>query len=105
MAENTVSDLLGWLDVCPTPFHSARKAADDLVAAGFGEVTRLTADSSRGVLVREGSVAAWVTAPGARTFRVIGTHTDSPNLRIHPNPPSDPTGGSSWAWRSTAACC
>lgn len=87
MADAHVPDLLGWLDACPTPFHSARRAADDLVAAGFVEVTRLDGGlPAKGVLVREGSVAAWISVPGARTFRVIGTHTDSPNLRIHPNP-------------------
>jgi len=59
MAEAPVSDLLGWLDACPTPFHSARRAADDLVAAGFVEVTRLDGGlPEKGVLVREGSVAA-----------------------------------------------
>ncbi|MFM8825731.1 MAG: M18 family aminopeptidase [Actinomycetota bacterium] len=87
MAEHDTAGLLQWLDACPTPFHSARRAADELVAAGFGEVPGLGGDlPARGVLVREGSVAAWVLAPGARTFRVIGTHTDSPNLRVHPNP-------------------
>lgn len=87
MAENPVHDLLGWLDACPTPFHAARRAAEELVAAGFTEVARLDGQlPARGVLVREGSVAAWIAVPGARTFRVIGTHTDSPNLRVHPNP-------------------
>lgn len=94
MADEPIHDLLAWLDGCPTPFHAARRAADELVSAGFTEVTGLDGDlPSRGVLVREGSVAAWITVPGARTFRVIGTHTDSPNLRVQPNPGF---GGNGW---------
>jgi aspartyl aminopeptidase len=87
MADAMTDDLLAWLDACPTPFHAARRAADELVAAGFSPVQELANGvTARGVMVRDGSVVAWVRSPGARSFRVLGAHTDSPNLRIQPNP-------------------
>ncbi|MEY4010865.1 MAG: hypothetical protein RLZZ93_1558, partial [Actinomycetota bacterium] len=86
MADAMTDDLLAWLDACPTPFHAARRAADELVASGFSPVQELANGvTARGVMVRDGSVVAWVRSPGAKSFRVLGAHTDSPNLRIQPN--------------------
>ena len=82
-----VSSLLAWLDACPTPFHSVARAADTLRGAGFTEVQRLGGDlPMRGFVIRDGSIAAWSRAGAGAEFRVVGGHTDSPNLRVHPNP-------------------
>jgi aspartyl aminopeptidase len=42
----------------------------------------------RGLVVRGGSLVAWSGVPGASgaPMRLIGAHTDSPNLRIRPRP-------------------
>ncbi|HEX2383208.1 MAG TPA: M18 family aminopeptidase [Acidimicrobiales bacterium] len=86
-------DLLAFVQESPTPFHACVSAAARLDAVGF---TRLDESSEwpegpdqRHYLVRDGSLIAWtVPSPAVATtpFRIIGAHTDSPNLRIKPHP-------------------
>ena len=63
-----------------------------MVASGFtavGESERWPRESGRYFTVRGGSLVAWSTerAEGAVSpFRVVGAHTDSPNLRVKPRP-------------------
>lgn len=93
-APSSASSLMRWLDSCPTPFHVVSRAVSTLVDAGFA-VVRSFAESgtqqpgslaSHGVHVVDGTVVAWrLGSPGA-PFRIIGAHTDSPNLRVQPNP-------------------
>ncbi len=85
--------LIDFVDASPSPFHAVRTAAALLAPAGFTEVDEADAFPSapgRHCLVRGGSLVAWSTedrpAAPARSFRVVGAHTDSPNLRIKPNP-------------------
>jgi len=85
-------DLLSFISRAPSPFHAAAEAARRLVAAGF-ETTDPQgpwADvPDRGVMVRGGALVAWVVGAGGRPgqpFRILGAHTDSPNLRIKPRP-------------------
>src|SRR5262245_8820871 len=86
-------DLLVFLDRSPTPFHAAREAASRLAAAGFREISERDAWSiapgDRRYLVRGGStIVAFVAgseSPATGGFRMIGAHTDSPNLRVKPN--------------------
>ncbi len=69
------------------------EAARRLAAAGFVELSELDDWSGRSgplFLRRGGSLVAWIGRPGSlgagRGFRVVGAHTDSPNLRIKPRP-------------------
>lgn len=90
-AANAIADLCEFLDDSPSPFHAAATAARRLRAAGFRELgagddwSDLPAD---GFVTEGGSVVAWrhgdvtPTAP----FRLAGAHTDSPCLRVKPNP-------------------
>jgi aspartyl aminopeptidase len=83
--------LLELLDRSPTPYHAVETAAEELVGAGFAEVAPGAPLPARGrVFVRRGgSLVAWVVdeAHGpASPVRVVGAHTDSPNLRIKPQP-------------------
>lgn len=81
-------DLIGFIDASPTPFHAVHNAAARLTDAGFEEFdpVRATEPGARFV-VRDGALVAWVDgdAPTA-ALRLIGAHTDSPNLRIRPRP-------------------
>jgi aspartyl aminopeptidase len=90
-----VSDLLSYLCVSPSPYHAVASAAARLQAAGFQELdaqqpwSRSDVTGSRYV-IRGGALLAWDASgdvdPIAKGFRIIGAHTDSPNLRIKPNP-------------------
>lgn len=79
------------IDASPSPFHACRSAAAALEAAGFDRVDERDAwgaGPGRRYLVRGGSLVAWAAGQHhgpADGFRVIGAHTDSPNLRIKPH--------------------
>ena len=86
-------DLCAFIDRSPTPFHAAREAASRLSAEGFRELDERDAWSlvpgDRCYVVRGGStLVAFVAgseSPATGGFRMIGAHTDSPNLRVKPN--------------------
>jgi aspartyl aminopeptidase len=84
--------MLAFCDASPSPYHACATAAALLGEAGF---TRLAEDAAwpgepgHWYVVRGGSLIAWVTASGHQAhegFRIVGAHTDSPNLRIKPRP-------------------
>ncbi|MDR7087083.1 aspartyl aminopeptidase [Aeromicrobium panaciterrae] len=82
------ADLCTFVDQSPTPFHVCATVAARLDAGGFvqlDERDEWPADQGRYYVVRGGSLVAWSTeastAP-ADGFRVVGGHTDSPNLRL-----------------------
>jgi aspartyl aminopeptidase len=87
--------LIDFVDASPTPFHACEQAARRLAEAGFTEVVetdRFPSEPGRHWMLRGGSLIAWDTtgAYGAGAgpeagFRVVGAHTDSPNLRVKPN--------------------
>jgi aspartyl aminopeptidase len=83
--------LLPRLDASPTPYHAVDTAARALVEAGFTEIEPGAPLPSRGKVVvrRGGALVAWVVGEAHRAWspvRVVGAHTDSPNLRIKPRP-------------------
>ena len=89
MADNGTVDVRGlvdWLDACPTPFHSVDRAVAELTAAGFGALQQGSELPTRGYLARDGAIVAWALGDRGAPVRVIGAHTDSPNLRVHPRP-------------------
>lgn len=81
--------LCEFIDASPSPFHVCRTAADRLLAAGFTELSESDAWPASGdhFVVRAGSLIAWrsTSEPGL-PFRVVGAHTDSPNLRVKQHP-------------------
>ena len=88
-----VQGLIDYVDASPSPFHAARTAARLLAADGFVEVDEaepFPTEPGRQYLVRGGSLVAWSTQDRPHrpvaSFRVVGAHTDSQNLRIKPNP-------------------
>src|SRR4051812_40208266 len=86
-------DLGAFVDRSPTPFHAAREAAARLSAAGFTEVSERDAwafsPGDKRYVIRGGSsIIAFIVgseSPATGGFRMIGAHTDSPNLRVKPN--------------------
>jgi aspartyl aminopeptidase len=87
-------DLLAFIDASPTPYHAVAEVAQRLSQAGFVELKESAAwrldAGARFYVTRSGSsIAAFVL--GARPaheagFSLIGAHTDSPNLRLKPQP-------------------
>lgn len=84
--------LLDYLAASPTPFHAARSSARLLTEAGYFELAESEpwpAGPGRYLIRRGGSLIAWSSDDGAGPatgFRIVGAHTDSPNLRIKPRP-------------------
>ena len=90
--DSEAAGLCAFVDASPSPFHACAQAAQRLEAAGFSLLAETDAFPTvvgRRYLIRGGSLIAWSTerAHGPATpFRVVGAHTDSPNLRIKPRP-------------------
>lgn len=87
-----LSGLCDYLDASPSPFHAVHAATALLAEAGFtvlDEATTFPAAPGRYAVVRGGSLVAFSTeraTDAAAPFRVVGAHTDSPNLRVKPQP-------------------
>jgi aspartyl aminopeptidase len=87
-----VADLLAFLDRSPTPYHAVAEVRRRLEAAGFRELRESEAwdlgPGDRRFAVRGGGslVALQIgsVSPAEAGFRVVGAHTDSPNLRLRP---------------------
>jgi aspartyl aminopeptidase len=95
-----VQDLLDYINASPTPFHAVQETAARLRAKGYrqldeSEAWKLEAGHKVFVVRGGGSIAAFHlgSAPVERAgFQLVGAHTDSPNLRVKPNPELDKTG-------------
>lgn len=79
-------DLCSFIDASPSPFHAAGEAARRLEGAGFARVDEGDTHDGPAYLVRDGALVAWAGVDDGEPLRVIGAHTDSPNLRIKPRP-------------------
>ncbi len=100
--------LLGFLDASPTPFHATQNMAGMFANAGFIElhevqkwdlkegqnyfVTRndssiiaFTFPHAKNSLYHKGTSSLSLTSH-SKSYTMIGTHTDSPNLKLKPNP-------------------
>jgi aspartyl aminopeptidase len=88
-----VSDLLAFLRASPTPYHAVESATARLAAVGFRALdpTEPWGDLGPGrywVTAGDATVIAFVvpSRKNLRGFRIVGAHTDSPNLRLKPKP-------------------
>jgi aspartyl aminopeptidase len=86
-----IDDFLSYLGASPTPFHAVAEAKARLVAAGFTELDEKAPWSTqdrvgkRFITFGGATLIAFVNPSEApRAFRIIGAHTDSPNLRLKP---------------------
>ncbi|MER7676604.1 M18 family aminopeptidase [Streptomyces sp. NPDC096934] len=96
-------DLMTFLAASPTPYHAVANAAERLEKAGFRQVAETDAwDGTSGgrFVLRGGAIVAWYVPESAgphTPYRIVGAHTDSPNLRVKPQPDSGAHG-----WRQVA---
>ena len=98
MGSASIDDLRAYLDASPSPFHAAATAVRLLDGAGFigisdgDDWTELPLD---GYVLRDGGLIAWRTPESVEAdaaFRLAGAHTDSPCLRVKPNPDNSTLG-------------
>jgi aspartyl aminopeptidase len=93
VSDDIVVDLLAFLGASPTPFHAVDQGRRRLDAAGFRRLDeadrwdRLPPGAYYVTSSGSNLVAFALPAPEHRTrFCIVGAHTDSPNLRLKPNP-------------------
>jgi aspartyl aminopeptidase len=85
----SAAGLCEFIDASPSPFHVCATVAGRLRAAGYTELRE--ADPWPGqpggyFTVRAGSLIAWHAEDHDGAFRIVGAHTDSPNLRVKQHP-------------------
>ncbi|OBF23831.1 M18 family aminopeptidase [Mycobacterium kubicae] len=83
--------LCEFIDASPSPFHVCATVARRLLDAGYTELAeadRWPDQPGRYFTVRSGSVVAWNSenSSSPTPFRIVGAHTDSPNLRVKQHP-------------------
>jgi len=88
-------DLIHFLDQATTPFHAVDQMAQRLLQAGFHELDeaeRWRPEPGVSYFIRRNgsSIIAWrqpeQEAAVAQGWRLVGAHTDSPCLKVKPNP-------------------
>jgi aspartyl aminopeptidase len=85
--DNSLTSLFGFLDGSPTPFHVVESSVELLQRNGFVRQSAFSGQlENKGFFVRDGAIIAWSLGASKAPLRIIGAHTDSPNLRVQPNP-------------------
>ena len=96
--EASLTSLRRYLDSSPSPFHAVATSAALLEAAGFTRWSwdeRWDLDEARasgavgGYLIRDGALVAWrhdAAVSRHAPYRIVGAHSDSPGLRLKPQP-------------------
>lgn len=88
-----VAGLLAFLNHSPTPFHAVEQMVQRLELAGFrrlleADAWKLDSEGKYYVTRGDSSIIAFTLAgdPIETGFRMVGAHTDSPCLKVKPNP-------------------
>ncbi|MDD2784210.1 MAG: M18 family aminopeptidase [Sulfuricurvum sp.] len=85
-------ELIQFIDASPTPFHAVAWLAKMLECHGFirleeDQVWNLEEDKDYYVTRNDSSIIAFTYPPCAeKGYTIVGAHTDSPHLRLKPNP-------------------
>jgi aspartyl aminopeptidase len=85
-------DLIGYIDASPTPYHAVEEAIRRLESADFSPLReadewKLRAGDRRYVTKNGSTIVAFIVgskSPARAGFKMIGAHTDSPNLKLKP---------------------
>ena len=86
-----IDDLAAFVAASPTSYHAAAEIASRLEAAAYALVSETEGwqAGDQQYVVRDGAVIAW-RVPGdwrpEHGIRIVGSHTDSPALKLKPNP-------------------
>jgi aspartyl aminopeptidase len=91
-AKERALDLIAFIDRSPTPYHAVKEAIRRLENAKFSRLEespawKLKAGDRRYVTRNGSSIIAFVAGTGSvaeHGFKMIGAHTDSPNLKLKP---------------------
>lgn len=94
MTETLAHDLLAYIDASPSPFHAVLETSRRLEGAGYRRVEErdswALAPGDKVYVVRDGGTIAALDVgtepPEESGVRLIGAHTDSPTLRLKPQP-------------------
>ncbi|MAL98492.1 MAG: M18 family aminopeptidase [Alteromonadaceae bacterium] len=103
-SENFVSSLREFLNHSPTPFHAVRSMQTRLDEAGFEalderQVWQLEPNQGYYVIRNGSSIVAFRTGAGSavdKGVRMVGAHTDSPCLKLKPQPDIHRHGAYQW---------
>tara|TARA_Y100001936_G_scaffold159937_1_gene156237 strand:- start:87 stop:1385 length:1299 start_codon:yes stop_codon:yes gene_type:complete len=95
-----IHNLLDFIDRSPTPFHAVNEMKSLLIQRGFSELKESKAwnllSNGKYFLTRnDSSLIAFIIgmkAQDASGFKIVGAHTDSPNLKLKPNSIYDKNG-------------
>lgn len=93
---NDAERLATFIDSSPSPYHAVLSSSQFLEAEGFSAVDQLGSGEppAKGYVSQSGVLIAWDMSSfgsggqpenAAPEFRIIGAHTDSPNLRLKPH--------------------
>ena len=88
--DQEINHLRKFLDSSTSPFHAINNAKKLLLGYGFNEISGKDSwldRTDRNFFVKDGSIVAWIEStdlPFENGFRLLGAHTDSPNLRLKP---------------------
>jgi aspartyl aminopeptidase len=91
---NLIKSLLDFIDYSPSPWHAVSTTVEHLADSGFKELLEtedwvIESGKSYYVVRDQSSIIAFKSGSGTPKetgFKIIGAHTDSPGLRIKPNP-------------------
>ena len=90
LQEDFNEGLLGFLEASPTPFHATKNMAAMLENAGFERLYEELAwnleEGKKYYVTRNDSSLVAFTYPKRADYTIVGAHTDSPNLKLKPNP-------------------
>ncbi|MDD2781895.1 M18 family aminopeptidase [Sulfuricurvum sp.] len=85
-------ELINFIDASPTPFHAVAWIQKALECRGFiqlaeDETWNLEEDKDYYVTRNDSSIIAFTYPPcDEKGYTIVGAHTDSPHLRLKPNP-------------------
>jgi len=92
MTTTIAKDLCDYIASSPTPFHATQTLLDLFIENGFSELKEeddwtIESNSAYVITRNDSSIIAFRTGDDyERGFQMLGAHTDSPCLRIKPNP-------------------
>jgi aspartyl aminopeptidase len=98
--KKSIHELLEFIDRSPTPFHAVEEMKNKLNAQGYSELKEsdkweLVSNGKYFITRNDSSLIAFIVGTktkDASGFKIIGAHTDSPNLKLKPNPAYDKSG-------------